>query len=129
MHSLKTRFIPTAVVLAVLGLGALVFLPQYSKTGNGNGGDRSVVLTVDFIPVQRRDFDGVVVASTGAPTETVRASPWIRTVYLKKGARIYLTPTQYVNGYLRCIISQGPDNFVENERNTPGNLKCRLTVA
>ena len=95
MHSLRTRVIPTAVVLAVLGLGAVVFLPQYSKTGNGNGGDRSVVLTVDFIPVQRRDFDGVIVASTGAPTETVRVSPWIRTVYLKKGARISLTPTQH----------------------------------
>lgn len=128
MQSLRTRFIPTAVVLAVLGLGAVVFLPQYSKTGNGNGGDRSVVLTVDFIPVQRTDLRGVSVASTGAETETVRASPWIRTVYLKKGARIYLTPTQHVNGWMRCIISQDPSNHVENERTTPGNLKCRLTV-
>lgn len=133
MQSLRTRFIPTAVVLAVLGLGAVVFLPQFTRTGNGNGGDRTVVLTVDFIPVQRTDAKGVTIAVTVAgisrPTFTRRDSPWTETVHVSKGERISVTPTQFVNGYLRCVIAQNTTNFVDNERNTLGNLKCRLTVA
>lgn len=130
MSSVKTRFIPTAVVLAVLGLGAVAVVPQFAKIGNGNGNgeDRNVVLAVDFIPVKRTDARGVTIARTGAPTITRHESPWIETVYVPKGSTISLTVTQHVNGYLRCVITQNRNNFHERDRTTLGTVKCRLKI-
>lgn len=128
MSSVKTRFIPTAVVLAVLGLGAVAVVPQFAKIGNGNGEDRNVVLAVDFIPVKRTDARGVTIARTGAPTITRHESPWIETVYVPKGSTISLTVTQHVNGYLRCVITQNRNNFHERDRTTLGTVKCRLKI-
>lgn len=128
MSSVKTRFIPTAVVLAVLGLGAVAVVPQFTKTNNGNGEDRNVVLTVDFVPVKRTDARGVTIARTGAPTITRHESPWIETVYVPKGSTISLTVTQHVNGYLRCVITQNRNNFHERDRTTLGTVKCRLKI-
>lgn len=128
MSSVKTRFIPTAVALAVLSLGAVAVVPQFAKTDNGNGEDRNVVLTVDFIPVERTDARGVTIARTGGATTSRHESPWIDTVYVPRGSTISLTVTQHVNGYLRCVITQNRNNFHERDRTTLGTVKCRLTV-
>ena len=132
MPSLKTRFIPTAVVLAVMGLAAVVFVPQFGRTTNGNGEERSVVLTVDFLPVKRNYDKDVTIARTIAGTSHPgfyhHNSPWIESVIVKRGSTISLTVTQYLNGYLRCVITQDKNNFHERERNTLGTVKCRLTV-
>lgn len=128
MSSVKTRFIPTAVVLAVLGLGAVAVVPQFAKTDNGNGEDRNVVLTVDFVPVKRTDAKGVVIVWTGGAAISHHESPWIETVYVPKGSMISLTVTQHVNGYLRCVITQNRNNFHERDRTTLGAVKCRLKI-
>ena len=132
MHSLKTRFIPTAVILAILGVAAVAVVPQFGKNDNGNGEERSVVLTVDFIPVKRNYDKDVTIARTIAGTSHPgffhHDSPWIEAVTVKRGSTISLTVTQYTNGYLRCVITQNKSNFHERERNTLGTVKCRLTV-
>lgn len=126
----KIRIFPVLLLLAAMGVAAIYVVPMFNKTGNA--GDKSVLLTVDFIPVQRNDEVGVTIARTIAgkpePTFTRRQSPWVETVYAKRGDVISLNPTQHVGGYLRCIISQDSTNHVENERSTIGSLKCRLTV-
>ena len=128
----KVRLLPTLLALIGLGVAAVYIVPLMSKNDTDNDKDRSVLLAVDFIPVERHDEKGVLihrtVAAVSHPTFSRHKSPWAETVYVKKGDKISLTVTQFVNGYMRCIITQDPSNHVENDRSTLGALKCRLTV-
>ena len=125
------RVIPTLLLAALVA--GLVYL---APTLIDDEGSESVSLKVEFRPQDRqRDLrkDGktyersfpiqVTVLVEEIPTviESLRWSPWNKTVKIPKGARLELVAVLPDAGWVSCRINGGP----ETKREDPGKVVCK----
>ena len=140
MAAKTARMIPTFFVVAVLALIAAAVAPSVKKMLRERDG--VVVVTVDFSPTIRtgvaaagRQFpDYVVVALTVAghpvqPNMNVTASPWVWTLYPKKGQLVVVQASQVYGARLGCTITQPKTSPSSQSKIGPSEVTCKHTTA
>lgn len=128
----KTKMIVSATVLAAAAL--YVVVPTVTRAMVK---DRSVVVTVDFLPAQRSGcpirgtdlFDSVAVhikvGKDVEPLERVCRSPLVRVYYPREGELVEVKANQLYGSKLRCMINQGSTVVAEDEKAGTTWVICR----
>jgi len=135
----KTKFIPTAVVLAILGVAAYVFVPSMLEAINRR--DDAVIIMVTFDPVTRSGVapagrtlkDQVTIqVDVGAKSfakETATTSPWTVAVYPQNDReRVHVWAEQFYGSWLRCEIFVRGDSVFRQQKPGPAYVNCYHTM-
>lgn len=125
----KIRMIPIVIVVAVVGIGALIYLPQFSRQPENY---RTVSALLTFTP-HVRTLPVKATFTAAGETETVNAleSPVARTYSVKVGGRVTVRATQPTGLQISCVIKQaenGNTSGVKNGGGVNGTVVCALTV-
>lgn len=140
MHSLKTRFIPTVVVIGILVAAVYILFPFHRPLLKPGDPGAVVSVTVTFTPADRSGCtepgrtltDRVAimmrVGPDNHPTDRECRSPWHRTVYPGKGQVVEVRAEQYFGIDLTCVIIQVDREPVTDSKHGPSRVHCRHTV-
>lgn len=136
--AVKTRMIPTAIVLAALGVAALVFGPAFLDTVNRR--KDAVVIRVTFEPVDRsgtapqgrqlKDLVTIQVDVGNQPfnNEKVTTSPWALPVYPQRDRqKVHVRAEQFYGGKLACEILSYGQRVAFQEKSGPTFVNCVYT--
>ena len=139
MHGMiKTKFIPTAVVIVVAVVAFYVLFPSFR--GTKDGPRNLVTMVVIFTPADRNECSeenqGITgrvliqarVGSDNWPPERKCHSPWEATTYAAPGQVVEVRVEQYTGLDLTCSIVQLGYEPVTRHGYGPSRFACRWTV-
>jgi hypothetical protein len=131
------KFFPTFIIVAFLGVAAVVVVPAYKKMADKSPDPRNVVITVDWSPGRRSGeplrpgglIKDVVTISwrDGSGIHTKQAykrSPWVRVINAKKGEKIEVWAEQFQGVRLGCKIVQYNALGSSDEGQGPSEVYC-----
>lgn len=141
MHGMiKTKFIPTIVVIALAVTAFYILFPNFSVRKGDDNPRKLVTLAVSFTPPDRNECaqenQGItgrvlIQARVGSdiwPSERKCHSPWTVTTDVKPGHVVELRVEQYTGLELICSITQLGYKPEIRHGYGPSRFTCRWTV-
>ncbi len=117
--------------LFLVGVIALAAVSWARGKGEGTPGREdtqdNIVFEIHFDPNPRKPKTVHVIAVTEAPLHDLypEKSPWIKSEWVPKGAKVQLDGWQVNNGTLRCIIRHKGAKVADNtSTQAGGHVKC-----